>query len=400
MLAFLFIAVPVAITILLTVPAASWSSIETWVSLTASGTAFTLMAINIVLAARLLPLERLFGGLDRVYFVHKWSGIAILLLVLMHYFIEPNFQGLALSSLLNELAAETGEIAFYTLVLLIVISYVKRLPKLPFELPYGIWRLTHYLMGPVFLAVAFHQSFIKRPYSGADLLSDWLNLISIVGFVAYFYGLLAPFLRKKGYEVVEVMREPLATIVRLKPDANGIPSRPGQFAFVSVNRPGLKEPHPFTIAKRDEDGTLTFAIRALGDFTTLLREAITEGDRAKVCPAGMAVSVPPVAASRSGSLAGSASPLSCRWPTPCPQRRLVGRSIWFMWFPVVWRRSNGPFSNVSPRNGVISPTAFILPMRMGASLPTHSRQCWLSTPQRRTCGFAARPNCARPLKKG
>lgn len=282
MIAYALVFAPVVITAVLVIPAASWSTGETWGSLTAAAIAYTLMALNIILAARFRPLEKLFGGLDRVYFAHKWLGISAFGFMLIHFLIEPNFKGLALSSQLNEVAAEVGEIAFFALTGLILISFVKRIPKVPYELPYRLWRWTHYLMGPLFIAISFHQSFIKRPYSGADTLSDWLNILALVGILSYLYGLIMPLLRNKKYEVVSVDRLPIGTVIRLKPKGSGIKLKAGQFAFLSIKKAGLTEAHPFTVARADDTGELTFAIRPLGDFTKRLRDHVAVGDQASI----------------------------------------------------------------------------------------------------------------------
>jgi predicted ferric reductase len=53
---------------------------------------------------------------------------------------------------------------------------------------------------------------------------------------------------------------------------------PGQFGFFRVNKPGLREPHPFTIAGIEDDGSVRFAIKPLGDYTKALRETVAVGD--------------------------------------------------------------------------------------------------------------------------
>ena len=53
------------------------------------GIAYLLMTCSIVLATRAPFLEGLFGGLDRMYQVHKFCGIFSLLLILPHFFLAP-----------------------------------------------------------------------------------------------------------------------------------------------------------------------------------------------------------------------------------------------------------------------------------------------------------------------
>ena len=161
---------------LLAVPAVSHTNAGTTFSLMASSMAFVAMGIAQFMATRPPVIEKLFGGLDRIYHFHRKLGIAVLCLILVHYFLTPDFQGLAVTSGLNILAATAGEWAFYGFVFLIVLSLVKVIPKTRFQIPYQYWRVTHRFIGILFVLVAFHQMFIKRPYDGTAMLATYLNL--------------------------------------------------------------------------------------------------------------------------------------------------------------------------------------------------------------------------------
>ena len=50
--------------------------------------ALILMAWGQILSTRLRGIEALFGGLDRVYVLHKWAGIIAMVVVLLHDTIE------------------------------------------------------------------------------------------------------------------------------------------------------------------------------------------------------------------------------------------------------------------------------------------------------------------------
>lgn len=267
---------------LLAVPAVSHTNAGTTFSLMASSMAFTAMAIAQFMATRPPLLERLFGGLDRIYAVHRKVGITVLCLVLVHYFIVPDFKGLSLTSGLNELAALSGEYAFYGFVVLLVLSLVKIIPKTKIEIPYHLWRLSHRLIGLLFIMVAFHQMFIKRPYDGTALLAVYLNIFAALGIASYIYTQLFPWLRTRSYEVSHVERHNGATIITATPKGRKLRAVAGQFGFFRVNKEGLREPHPFTIAGIEDDGTVRFAIKALGDYTTALREKIGTGDTLKL----------------------------------------------------------------------------------------------------------------------
>ncbi|MCB1451694.1 MAG: ferric reductase-like transmembrane domain-containing protein [Nitratireductor sp.] len=264
---------------LFSVGAASHTGLMTWMSLAASSTAFVAMALNQFLATRPRFLEPLFGGLDRIYHFHRQIGIAALVLILIHYFVTPDFQGKQLTAGLNLLAKEAGKYGFYGLIALIALSLVKRIPYTKFEVPYGLWRQSHRLMGVFFLFIAFHQFFIKRPFDGTALLANYLNLFAVIGVGSFAYTQLMAFLKRRSYTVTSVEKHAAATIIEAKPNRGPIKARPGQFAFLHFSKAGLREPHPFTIAGLGKDGSVRFAIKPLGDYTARLREEAAVGDR-------------------------------------------------------------------------------------------------------------------------
>ena len=242
------------------------------------------MALNQFLATRPFLLEPLFGGLDRMYRFHRTLGIAALLLILVHYFIEPDFQGRQLTSDLNKLAREAGEWGFYGLVALILLSWLKRVPFTQIELPYHLWRQSHRLMGVFFIFIAFHQFFIKRPdhFTANSLLANYLLAMAAIGIVSFAYTQFVAFSRRRSHVVSAVERLPSATVIEARPNGRALRSTPGQFAFLHAEKQGLREPHPFTIAGRGDDGSVLFAIKPLGDFTTRLRERVEVGDRVQI----------------------------------------------------------------------------------------------------------------------
>ena len=272
----------IGIAVLLSVPAASHTGLTTWVSLAAASAAFVAMAQNLILATRLKFLESTFGGLDQVYAHHRLLGITALLLVLTHYFLEPNFKGIILTSGLNIAARQIGEIAFFALIFLLAISLIKRLPFTNLELPYNIWRQSHRLMGVIFCLLAFHQMFIKRPFDGTALLAQYLLVFAILGIAAFVYTQASPFLRKRPYRIKNLERTKDALLITASAIGKPIRHRPGQFAFIGFNRSGLREPHPFTIAGSRDNEELRFAIKSSGDFTSSAYQKLEIGDELKV----------------------------------------------------------------------------------------------------------------------
>lgn len=260
--------------------AAGYESGRNILALTAGAGAYTLMAFNILLATRIAGLEAVFGGLDQVYRIHKWSGITVLPLILVHTQLKfVRLDGVVPPGTLAETAVTVAEPAFFVLILLIVISAIKRLPRLPAELPWEWWRITHWLIAPVFAALTFHQLFVKAPYESTSAIRIWLSLAAIIGLSGLFWTATAPWLRKRNYEVLAVNKLPEATHIVARPVRNPIRAREGQFAFLSAMKKGMRAPHPFTLSKLAQDGTIEFCIQPTGDFTRRLRQALQPGDK-------------------------------------------------------------------------------------------------------------------------
>lgn len=241
------------------------------------------MTANMILATRPVILEQWAGGLDRVYELHKWIGAGIVAAVLLHSQIGfEQVSGVLPPGSIGETAAEVGELVLWPFVALLMLSLIKRIPRLPFEIPYNLWRWSHRLMGLVFVALAFHQLFVKAPFGPTDLISQWMIVMALVGTLAFLWTQLGARFRTRRYSVAEVEHLPGATRVRAEPAGRGIRPRAGQFAFLSAARAGLREPHPFTVSAIGESGAVEFCIRPSGDFTRRLRDKLKEGDRLRI----------------------------------------------------------------------------------------------------------------------
>jgi len=262
--------------------------IESAMSIAVGSAAIVAMGIALVLSARPAVIEPFFGGLDRMYAVHKWLGIAALGLMVLHDQLEPEIEDFVAETNLGEFAAEVGKIAFYGFIALIAISWIKRVPFTNLELPWPLWRFTHRFMGLLFAIAAFHQLAIDKPEGVDPMLALYLNTFSLAGLVAWvFTQFINPFLRPRDYALDSITRHGAATEIALRPTGRGMRWRPGQFAFVSVpgSGPGagLDEAHPFTIASAPRaDGSLHFGIKALGDWTRSLPDKLVPGQRLRV----------------------------------------------------------------------------------------------------------------------
>ena len=214
-----------------------------------------------------------------MYRVHKWLGISAMVLMILHQQIEPDFERTVRETGLGELAEEAGEFAFNALLVLIAMSWFRRLPFTPLEIPYQIWRFSHRFMGVLFAVIVFHQFFVDMPTGVDPSLSVMLNTFGLGGVIAWVHTeFVAPRLRRREYTVSDISRHGDTTALTLSPNGRAMRWRPGQFAFFRAPEAGFSEPHPFTIASAPRpDGALTLSIKGLGGWTRRLPDALRTG---------------------------------------------------------------------------------------------------------------------------
>ncbi|MCA1781862.1 MAG: ferredoxin reductase family protein [Intrasporangiaceae bacterium] len=230
--------------------------------------AIVLMAWGFVLAVRWRWLEPLFGGLDRMYAVHRWVGVSAMGAMLLHVRLEPEVEG-GFDGLLARFmdagtdAAELAEPAFYVLVAISLVRWV----------PYRWWRLSHKLLGVPFVFVAFHTVTVDKPFPPNSAWSLALAAISVVGVLAWLWRVVGRDGLRRGlpYRVVSATVHQRTLELELSPVGRALRHRAGRFAFVKMQLPGLREPHPFTIASAPQEDRLRFFVRDLGDWTASIQ---------------------------------------------------------------------------------------------------------------------------------
>ncbi|MCJ7871772.1 ferredoxin reductase family protein [Phaeobacter sp. J2-8] len=275
----------------LVVFAAGNASAQSVAALCAGASGYSLMAINLFLATRPRFLEPMIGGLDRIYKLHKWTGISIVAFILFHEGVGMDLEGQIVATGLTKTAVDVAEIVFPILLALILVSFFKRLPaaitrRVRFLnrdlIPYGLWRWTHRILGLLFIVLTGHQFFVKVPFDMNAMAAQYLNFMAVLGILSFLWTqLLAPY-RRRPYDITKVEHHPAATIIEAKPRGRGVRPRPGAFAVISIKRMGLREPHPFTISGTGPKGEVQFSIRGLGDYTRRLRDLVKVGDKMTV----------------------------------------------------------------------------------------------------------------------
>ncbi len=234
--------------------------------------ALILMAWAQIMATRLPGVEAIMGPIDRVYVLHKWTGIIAMLAILLHDTIDAEMRGMGRDTVLSELAETLGELSLYGLLILVVISVAT-------FVPYHLWKWTHKAMGGFFIAGFFHYFFILKPFEESSPLGLYVTVFCLVGVAAYVFTLLPNALRPTyRYEVSALRKTGGATEITMTPKKRSLKAQPGQFAVFSFGAPGLAEPHPYSLsAPAGADGSLQITVKPLGDYTYRLARDLENG---------------------------------------------------------------------------------------------------------------------------
>ncbi|GGB54963.1 ferric reductase [Tistrella bauzanensis] len=264
------------------------------------------MSLAMLLALRPRWPERWLGGLDKMYRLHKWLGIAALVAAIIHWLwskgpkwavgwgligrpargerpplanpVEQVFMTL------RGAAEGIGEWAFYAAVLLIALALIK-------AVPYRLFYKTHRLLAVVYLLLVFHAVVLMA-------FDDWMSPVGLVMaclLAGGSYAAVIVLLRRVGAgrrvqgRIAALQYYPGVTALDIEIAVpQGWPGhRPGQFAFATSDP--SEGPHPYTIAsawndqdrhdlgRHDQDRHIRFIAKALGDHTSRLRDKLRVG---------------------------------------------------------------------------------------------------------------------------
>lgn len=247
---------------------------RTTISTLLGGIAFLLMTCSVMLATRLEVFEEMFGGLDRMYQVHRVAGTFTAVFALVHFFIIPKELPAGVDPIANS-TFPSAQIGMAAMVLLVIGLFV----ALNRKISYSRWRNPHKVMAVVYILVIGH--FMNAPgifferFSASGIL---LILAALVGTVALIYTMFGMNKRTATHYTIEAVNAlERATEVVLKPVGDMLTFKPGQFAFVEIQGKGWSEPHPFTISSAPGEDRLRFTMKVLGDWTRKVREELQPG---------------------------------------------------------------------------------------------------------------------------
>lgn len=248
---------------------------------------FIMYALSLVLSTRIIWIEDLFGGLDKVYQTHHTIGKIAFFLILYHPIALaarwiPQDVGKALQYVFpthRRLAIDLGSWAMLGFILLMLITLV-------IKIPYDKWKLIHKLTGIIFILFILHIFLLDELVSTNPFLAVYLGLFAVLGVISFlyksiFYNWLAD---KKSYTVQHINRPNNQVMeITLSPNGKQLQFTPGQFCFFSYSDPKIsREAHPFTICSTPSDDHITIIVKALGDYTNHLCQTLKPGVKALI----------------------------------------------------------------------------------------------------------------------
>lgn len=232
---------------------------------------FSGYALNLVLGARLRSVDRAFGGMDRVYRVHRRIGVIVLVLLVGHAFLWA--AALPSSSLVSGLKVVLGgsgwPVAIGVAALSLLIGGLLVTLFVPVSHETFVW--VQRLMGAVFGLGAVHALLVPGAKASTPGLRPYLLALTAAGAAAFLYrSVLGRWLvPRRGYTVEEVTKiAPDVVEIAMAPRAQPMRFVPGQFALVRFRGGGVwPEAHPFSVASGVSEARLRIVVKALGDFT-------------------------------------------------------------------------------------------------------------------------------------
>jgi predicted ferric reductase len=251
--------------------------------------ALLLLSCTLVLATLLTPIERAFGGLDRVAVWHRGAATAAVVLLVPHI----SFVGSTPDAYETTFGHGLGDVAFAGLLVLTVWALAPKLRTARWPGPvralartsYERWLTAHRLTGLFVVVAVAHAAIVDPVLHRSETLRVFFIIVGGVGIAAYVYReVFARFVIPiYDYTVAEV-RRPSATVldVVLEPAGKRLAFTPGQFVAIAFGGENGWQRHPFSIASAPHQHQLEVGIKAAGDYTSRLRDKLRPGTPAKL----------------------------------------------------------------------------------------------------------------------
>jgi predicted ferric reductase len=234
--------------------------------------AFTILALQFVISARLRWLEAPFG-LDVVLRFHRTMALVAAGLLCIHPLLLASGESWGLLTRWRvHWPIWAGRLALLLLAAHVAAAIFRRVLRLRYE----TWRHVHNAFAFLLLGLAFlHSLALGHDFSGKAARTVWAAL-PLIALSAWLYArLVRPWLLgRRSYRVVSIASEApqVWTLTLEAPVSRPLHYAPGQFQFLRAQRSSVPaEEHPFSIASSPApDGRISLTIKESGDFTSTI----------------------------------------------------------------------------------------------------------------------------------
>ena len=235
----------------------------------------TVFAANFLMATRAKWVEKIFGGLDKMYMIHRRSGMIAVALLIAHFVFVPR----------DLIAFSPGKpLGFYALILILLGVILSAVPFFKKKLPYNKWINVHKLMGLFYVMAVVHGAMVHSLIKELPLTRAYVFGMAIIGIGAWFYrAFLYNIFNKKLQYTVNSVKDlgNKTTEIYLSASGKALSFNAGQFAFFTFPTLSKKEQHPFTISNHPLNDKLRITVKDLGDYTSKIGD-LKEGDAALI----------------------------------------------------------------------------------------------------------------------
>jgi predicted ferric reductase len=267
-------------------------------------------ALNLVLGGRFSVVDAYFGGLDRMYGVHRKNGEIAYLLLLVHAVLMVWSRAILSTDAAVDLVTGGAGWAVTFGVVALTAMTVSILLSVYVHLNHEVFVYVQRSFGVIFFFGALHVFMVPGASIRSGLLTGYLAALALAGVASYAYRSLFDdvLVRRRDYKVVKANRlDEAVTEIEMAPVGQPVQHQPGQFVFVNFESAELRELlspfsyetrgrsafftlrpgeisqqfHPFSITSPAGDENLSIVVKAVGDYTSAMR-SLAQGATARV----------------------------------------------------------------------------------------------------------------------
>ncbi len=137
----------------------------------------TVLAFNLLMTTRAKWIEHIFGGLDKMYTIHRRAAVVAVVLLIVHFIVIP-----------KSVEFHAGKpLGIAAIVFILVGVILSAAPPLKRKIPYHRWLPMHRLMGLFFAVGVAHAFFAPTLLSELVFIRAYVIVVAIAGVGAWFY---------------------------------------------------------------------------------------------------------------------------------------------------------------------------------------------------------------------